>query len=182
MCILQLRLGGWLRVSATGAIAVGTAAQLRRDTEELHAALTALVRIYQFRDRDGICCYDLSVTQYYALDTLIARGPLTVGDLAAALYLEKSTMSRVIDGVVRRGYIERRRHPDDARAVLLNATGAGRELHGRIRAGTIAQQERLLAEFDPEVRQATARLIAHLARAVAGQLGAECPACCCVIK
>lgn len=36
--------------------------QLMRDAEELHEALNQLVRVYQFRDRDRICCYDVSVT------------------------------------------------------------------------------------------------------------------------
>lgn len=152
--------------------------QLHRDAEELHAALTALVRVFQFRDRDGICCYDLSVTGYYALDALVERGPSALGELATALYLEKSTMSRVVDGLVRKLYVERRPHPDDGRAVLLCPTEAGRSIYSRIRGETIAQHEQLLLDFDPEVRQATSRLIARLARAVAEQVRTTGIACC----
>ena len=36
---------------------------LQADAETLHAALSELVRVYQFRDRDRICCHDISVTQ-----------------------------------------------------------------------------------------------------------------------
>ena len=32
-----------------------------------------LVRVYQFRDRDHICCHDVSVTQCYALEMLVAE-------------------------------------------------------------------------------------------------------------
>jgi hypothetical protein len=46
---------------------------LDRDTRDLYAALSDLVRLYQFRDRDTICCHDISVTQCYALQAL-ARG------------------------------------------------------------------------------------------------------------
>ena len=42
--------------------------------EELHAALSALIRVYQFRDRDRICCHDVSVTQCYALEALVKLG------------------------------------------------------------------------------------------------------------
>jgi hypothetical protein len=38
------------------------------DAETFHAALSELVRVYQFRDRDRICCHDVSVTQCYALE------------------------------------------------------------------------------------------------------------------
>jgi SAM-dependent methyltransferase len=33
----------------------------------LYAALSDLVRVYQFRDRDRICCHDISVTQQDAI-------------------------------------------------------------------------------------------------------------------
>ena len=49
---------------------------LQRTAEELQAAIADLVRVYQFRDRDRICCYDISVTQCYALETLVNAGPL----------------------------------------------------------------------------------------------------------
>src|SRR5262245_19696817 len=41
---------------------------LQDDAEALHAAVSDLVRIYQLRDRNQICCYDISVTQCYALE------------------------------------------------------------------------------------------------------------------
>jgi hypothetical protein len=34
------------------------------------------VSVYQFRDRDRICCHDVSVTQCYALETIVEHGPL----------------------------------------------------------------------------------------------------------
>ncbi len=92
--------------------------------------------IYQFRDRDRICCYDVSVTQCYALEALVRRGGMTLNDLAAHLYLDKSTASRVVDALERKGYVDRPPHPDDRRALLLEATAAGRALDGKIRDST----------------------------------------------
>ena len=34
-----------------------------RDALDLHEAVADLVRVYQFRDRDRICCHDVWVTQ-----------------------------------------------------------------------------------------------------------------------
>lgn len=45
------------------------------DAEALHTAVADLVRVYQFRDRDRICCHDISVTQCYALEALVEHGP-----------------------------------------------------------------------------------------------------------
>ena len=77
---------------------------LERDAEALHEALSGLVRLYQFRDRDQICCFDVSVPQCYGLEALVQEGPLTLGELASRLYLEKSTASRVVDALERKGW------------------------------------------------------------------------------
>ena len=61
---------------------------LDRQAAELYAALSDLIRVYQFRDRDRICCHDLSVSQCYALEAVAKQGPMTVNDLAGHLYLE----------------------------------------------------------------------------------------------
>ncbi len=140
-------------------------AELDADAAALQAAVADLVRVYQFRDRDRICCYDISVTQCYALETLARRGPLRSQALADLLWLDKSTVTRVVDALVRKGYVERRRDPDDARALALGITAGGRALYEKIHGELIAQQRELIADLDPEVRAAAAELIGRLARA-----------------
>ncbi len=151
---------------------------LERDTAELHSALSELIRVYSFRDRDRICCYDVSTTQAHALGALAREGPLTLNDLAAALYLDKSTTSRVVDALERKGYVQRKPHPEDRRALLLEATARGKDLQTRIEQDVLEEEMRLLAEFDPEVRQAMARLVARLARAAAARVDTSGGTCC----
>jgi len=153
-------------------------ATLDRDARAFYEALSDLIRVYQFRDRDRICCFDVSVTQCYGLEALVRRGAMTLNELAAFLYLDKSTASRVIDSLERKGYVSRTPHPGDGRAVLLEATAAGRELHGRIEAGILAEERALLGEFDPEIRQAMTQLVARLARAAAARVEAGGGSCC----
>src|SRR6185295_17411735 len=81
--------------------------RLEVDATSLHEALTELVRVYQFRDRDRICCHDISVTQCYALEALLRRGPSGLNELAAELYLDKSTASRVVAALQRKKYVSR---------------------------------------------------------------------------
>lgn len=144
---------------------------LERDAEALYDSVSELVRVYQSLDRDRICCHDISITQCNALEALARRGGLTLGELAAHLYLDKSTASRVVDALQRKGYVDRTTHPDDGRAVLLVTTQRGKELYQSIRKGLLADEQRLLAGFDPEIRQVLPQLIARLARAVASRLG-----------
>lgn len=159
--------------------AAGSAdAALDRDVRAFYDALSELVRVYEFRDRDRICCYDVSVTQCYALETLARRGALTLNELAAHLYLDKSTTSRVVDALERKGYVARGPHPQDGRALQLEATPAGRTLHGRIETDILDEERRLLAGFSPEVRQAMAQLLGRLARAAASTIDTGGGSCC----
>lgn len=158
-------------------------ADLREDAEALHAAVSNLVRIYQFRDRDKICCYDISVTQCYALEALAERGPSRSHALADALMLDKSTTTRVVDALVRKGYVARQPDPDDARAVSLYLTEEGRSLYEKINSALIDQQVDLLRGLDPQVRAAATQIIQRLARAAQSRfvsgvsVGSCAPAC-----
>jgi len=156
-----------------------TDGRLEADARAVHEALSALVRVYQFRDRDRICCHDISVTQCYALEALVRRGPSALNDLARELYLDKSTASRVVSALERKGHVRRAPHPGDGRAVVLTVTPSGRRLHDRIRVGLIGEARLLLADFEPEVREGAARLILRLARAAAARSGVSLGAGCC---
>ena len=152
---------------------------LQDDARAVHEALSDLVRVYQFRDRDRICCHDVSVTQCYALEALIRRGPITLGEVAAELYLDKSTASRVIATLERKRYVSRAPHPEDGRAIVLTVTPAGKHLCDRIRTDLIAEAKQLLEDFEPEVREGAARLILRLARAAAVRSGVTPGSGCC---
>lgn len=138
---------------------------LQRQVEAFHEALSDFVRAYLLGERDQICCHDISLTQCYALEALLRRGPSTLNALAAELHLDKSTASRVVATLQRKGYVGRAQHPGDARAILLDVTPAGRRLHDRIRADRIAERTELLAGFAPEVREGVADVMRHVADA-----------------
>lgn len=157
-------------------------AELQADAENLYAALSELVRIYQFRDRDRICCHDISVTQCYALEALVRRGPSGLNELANDLFLDKSTASRVVATLKRKGYVARVTHSEDRRAVVLTVTPAGRQLHDRIRQDLVAEERALLADFEPEVRKAAPKLLLRLARAAMSRTGRSGMLACCPAK
>src|SRR5215213_11407350 len=119
---------------------------LQRDAEALQAAVSELVRVYQFRDRDRICCHDISVTQCYALETLVEHGPMRLSALASHLFLDKSTTSRVVGTLVKKGYVEQRADQADGRAIALHVTARGRRLYKRITDDLIEQQKQLLQD------------------------------------
>ncbi len=68
---------------------------LEQEARDLYDAMSDLIKVYQFRDRDRTHCHGISVTECYALEAVDRHGPLRLGDLARTLHLEKSTTSRV---------------------------------------------------------------------------------------
>lgn len=165
-------------MDATSDRSVAEDPSLERDAAELYDALSALIRIHAFRDRDRICCFDVSVSQCYALEAILRHGGLTVNGLAADLYLDKSTASRVVDGLERKGYVIRGRDPEDRRSVRLEATEEGRTLMQDIRRSILEEEKQLLAGFDPEVRRALPELLSMLARAAAERVEVSGGSCC----
>lgn len=146
-------------------IATTLVTDLQADARALQAAVADLVRVYQFRDRDRICCHDISVTQCYALETLIDHGPMRLSELSERLFLDKSTTSRVVGTLVKKGYVEQHPDPRDRRATTIRATRAGQNLCARITDDLVDQQKTLLADLEPDARATVVDVIRRLARA-----------------
>ena len=151
---------------------------LERDAAALQRVLTDLIRVYQFRDRDAICCYDISTGQGHGLERLANSGPMTLNEFAASLYLEKSSASRLADGLERKGYIKRKPRVDDARYLQLEVTKRGKTLHDRIERDLIEERAQVLADLTAEERKLVIESIARLSGAASARVSTE--AGCCV--
>lgn len=149
-----------------------------RDTRAFSGALGDLIRVVQFRDRDRACCHGLSVTQCYALEGVVEQGGLTVNELAAYLYLDKSTVSRVARGLVERGLVRRESDHDDGRIVRLAATAHGREVHTAIRDDLDREYGALLEDLSPEARASVVRVVERLARGFSAGVEVAGGSCC----
>lgn len=151
----------------------GDSGELEKDAAELHRVLTELLRVYQSRNRKQICCEDISVTQCFTLAALVDLGSPTLQKLAGEMYLDKSTTSRVVGSLVRKGLARRVREMGDARIIRVESTDEGRRLYQKIRERLIEEEKLLVADVDPQVRRATAELIARLACAAKERLSRE---------
>ena len=151
---------------------------LERDAVALQRVLTDLIRVYQFRDRDAICCYDISTGQCHGLERLAQFGPMTLNEFAASLYLEKSSASRLADGLKRKGYLKRKPRVDDARYLQLELTKRGKKLHDRVERDLIEERARILADLTAKERKLVIESIARLSGAASVRVSTE--AGCCV--
>lgn len=150
-------------------------------SEALTSAMSALIRVVQFRDRDRACCYGLSVSQCYGLGAVVERADLTLNELAAELYLEKSTASRLVNGLVESGFITKDADAADRRTLRLRATPRGGAVYSAIHEDLVREYDGLLADLSPREQAAVVKTI----RALAGRfaIGIETGGgSCCMAK
>ncbi len=68
----------------------------------------------------------IELAEAHVLGRLCALGPVRLTDLACALGLDPSSVSRQVTSLERRGWVQREDDPDDRRATRLHLTPSGR--------------------------------------------------------
>ena len=76
--------------------------------------------------------FELSLTDWRVCVALHHKAHQRLSELASHTSTEPSTLSRVVDGLLQRGLLVRDRSGEDARALALSLTEAGRDLTLRI--------------------------------------------------
>ncbi len=135
---------------------------LSRQAQRMYGVFAELLRRYQFRDRDQVCCHGLSVSQCYTLELLAEGGPRTMGALAAEICLKISTATRVVDQLVAGGLAARLDDPHDRRVCRVEITKAGRDLVARVRAEIVAEYGAVLKAVPVASREAVIEALSHL--------------------
>jgi DNA-binding MarR family transcriptional regulator len=100
-----------------------------------------------------ISALDLSLTQLKALGMLEERAPaLAIGELADGLGLSLAATSRAVEGLVKRGLVEREEDRDDRRVKRLRLTARGRKGVRRVMAVRVAALRRLIERLTEDER------------------------------
>jgi DNA-binding MarR family transcriptional regulator len=95
---------------------------------------------------------DLSLTHVKTLHLLTADVDVTVKDVAALLNMSLPAMSRSLDGLVERGYVERLESAKDRRARLVRLLPAGWAVLDEIEQARVSALEGIIASLSDEER------------------------------
>ncbi|WP_230330158.1 MarR family winged helix-turn-helix transcriptional regulator [Nocardia aurantiaca] len=88
-----------------------------------------------------------------ALATVARCGPLRLGDLANIERVSAPTMSRIVTGLEKGGYLTRDADPEDGRAQLLTATAAAHDLVTGLTSARIQRFAEALKHLTPAQRE-----------------------------
>ena len=96
------------------------------------AAVTSIMRVQQIliaRLNGMVSDLDLTFARYEALMLLLfsSRGSLPLGKIGDRLQVHRTSVTNLIDGLERSGYVRRVAHESDRRTTLAEITPAGRE-------------------------------------------------------
>jgi DNA-binding MarR family transcriptional regulator len=116
--------------------------------ERLRLAVTRLARRLRQHGDPG----DASPTQLSALATIERRGPIALGDLAAAERVQPPTITAAIDRLEGQGLVRRRTDESDRRVVRVEITTAGQRLLTRNRSRKTAYLAKRLDALSAEER------------------------------
>lgn len=100
--------------------------------EEVGDMVKKLVRVFQLFERDQIKIFGVTTSQCYCLLELLKSEKLTMFELSQKMNLNTSTMTRIVDNLVRDGLILREKDDKDRRVVLLLLTENGRNTANRL--------------------------------------------------
>ena len=98
--------------------------------------------------------FDLSVTEWRILGLAGAEPGATQQRAMDVSAVDRSVVSRGIQGLVKRGLIEVRYDPADARRIMLYLTASGQDVHDRSVVLVREGDEKLFSGFDPAERAA----------------------------
>jgi N-acetylglutamate synthase-like GNAT family acetyltransferase/DNA-binding MarR family transcriptional regulator len=150
------------------------------EASRLRRTLIDLSRVVLACDREAACCEGVSASGSHALEALARVGPATLNEVAAELFVDKSTASRIVRALEGDGLVQRAADPEDRRALRLSLTAEGEAVLGRIREQALEANRLLLGRYSPEVSRGMVDLLADLVAETARGAGATSASCCAV--
>ena len=131
-------------------------------------AVTSIMRVHQIllaRLNRLLAPWELTFARYEALMLLqfTRAGSLPLGKMGARLQVHPASVTNLVDGLERAGYVQRTPHPSDGRTTLATITPAGRavardatEALHEIRFGTEPLGDQALRAMTEILREARA--------------------------
>jgi DNA-binding MarR family transcriptional regulator len=109
--------------------------------------------------------WSLSLSEIYALNILAEKAPLSQQDLGAALLLEKSSVTRLVQQLEQRGWLLRERDSHDSRLRLLRLTELGARMTEQMHQYMHERHAGLFSQLSPEEQSALIQGLTALRRA-----------------
>jgi MarR family 2-MHQ and catechol resistance regulon transcriptional repressor len=100
---------------------------LKNDLKTLTILLRA-TNVIQEKIKEDVSKYDLNLSEFGALEVLYHKGPLPVQSICEKVLIANSSMSYVIENLIKKELIEKVKDPSDRRIHIVHLTQKGEML------------------------------------------------------
>ena len=126
-----------------------------------------LVRGFTLLDpRKAYPGFYLSPQQSYVLSVVHDHGPITPGDAAKLLRLEKSHLTKIANSLIEMGAIKKQPDPRDRRRLMLSVTSKGKHIFQELNKVSIASYSILISHVPPNDREKVIKSVEILLQAM----------------
>ena len=129
--------------------------------------MIALVRAFGWhRPAETPCGQPVTIAEAHALLEISRADGISQNELTVGLNLAKSTVSRLISKIERRGWVVRQPHEQDRRAYRLFLTAKGREIAQQLARARQSKMDGILAQIPMEQRNDVLKSLDLLVKAI----------------
>lgn len=107
--------------------------------------------------------FGLGTEQWAILNQLCEQDGINQKELAEKTYKDQTSLTRILDKLAKKGYVERVASPEDRRAFLVNITEKGRELRDEL----IPLDQAALEEAEKVLTEKEVKMLKDLLRKLA---------------
>jgi DNA-binding MarR family transcriptional regulator len=126
--------------------------QIKENTKELMEVLGGLSQVLRSCCRDEAFCEGVTFHQFMILDAVEKEKELHMADLHKLLSVEKSTTTRLVNPLIKKGLLQRDKADHDFRAAKLMLTKEGRETHKKVQVCLTGFFQRVLGNIPVKKR------------------------------
>ncbi len=114
------------------------------EVNKLKDSLRILIKNLGVLDKEKGCCCGLTYTQYCTVVEIGKAQEIVLKDLAEKLYLDKSTISRTVDSLVKMNLAMLQTLPKNRRYIKITLTQDGQDLFSRMEKGSEEYYKKVL--------------------------------------
>lgn len=122
-------------------------------TKDLSALISEITWNFGARGLKGECCGDLSQPEYRTLCMACGHSQCSMQEIAQSLGFTISGVTRVVDRLEKKNYVERKRSPKDGRICCIEPTTSGSELINVLSHENEKRIEKIMAKIDPGMQE-----------------------------
>jgi MarR family 2-MHQ and catechol resistance regulon transcriptional repressor len=129
--------------------------------------LTILLRATNFiqeKIKEDVFRYDLNLSEFGALEVLYHKGPLPVQAICEKVLIASSSMSYVIENLIKKELIEKIKDPSDRRIHIVHLTDKGVRLFDDIYPKHLAHMRSVIDALDASEEYELQKLLKKLGK------------------